>query len=239
MTRHIVTSFDEDLRSVSAKISEMGGLAEQQLAQALESIAARDTELAEQVIASDRRLDGMEIKLEEAAVQILALRQPMASDLREIVAALKIASTLERIGDLAKNIAKRARVMNQSQPLKVGGSIVRMGKQVQGLLAEVLDAYAARDTALAISVWRRDVEIDEMYNSLFRELITYMMEDPRVIGLGTQLHFVAKNLERIGDHTTFIAEMTHFVAEGKPLVDDRPKGDPLGERLGEPAPAED
>jgi len=239
MTRHIVTSFDEDLRSVSAKISEMGGLAEQQLAQALESIAARDTELAEQVIASDRRLDGMEIKLEEAAVQILALRQPMASDLREIVAALKIASTLERIGDLAKNIAKRARVMNQSQPLKVGGSIVRMGKQVQGLLAEVLDAYAARDTALAVSVWRRDVEIDEMYNSLFRELITYMMEDPRVIGLGTQLHFVAKNLERIGDHTTFIAEMTHFVAEGKPLVDDRPKGDPLGERLGEPAPAED
>jgi len=229
ITRHIVSSFDQDLRGISARISEMGGLAEQQLAQSLEAIANRDTELAEQVIASDRRLDDMEIKLEAAAVQILALRQPMANDLREIVAALKIASTLERIGDLAKNIAKRARVVNQSQPLKVAGSIVRMGKQVQALLAEVLDAYAARDTALAVSVWKRDLEIDEMYNSLFRELVTYMMEDPRVIGLGTQLHFVAKNLERIGDHTTFIAEMTHFVVEGKPLVDDRPKGDRLGE----------
>jgi phosphate transport system protein len=239
MTRHIVTAFDEDLRAISAKISEMGGLAEQQLAQALEAIASRDSELAAQVIAADRRLDAMETRLEESAVQLLALRQPMASDLREVVAALKIASTLERIGDLAKNTAKRARLLNESQSLRVAGSIVRMGKQVQALLAEVLDAYAARDTALAISVWKRDVEIDEMYNSVFRELMTYMMEDPRVIGIGTQLHFVAKNLERIGDHTTFIAEMTHFVVEGKPLVDDRPKAEPeavAGPRTGN-APA--
>ena len=180
----------------------------------------------------DRIIDTLEMKLEEAAIQTLALRQPVAGDLRQVVAALKIASTLERIGDLAKNVAKRATYLNRGQPLKIAASVVRMGTQTQTLVAEVLDAYTARDTALAVSVWRRDVEIDEMYNSLFRELITYMMEDPRVIGLCSQLLFVAKNLERIGDHATFISEMTYYVVEGKPLGDGRPKGEPYGDLPG-------
>jgi len=229
MSKHIVTSFDTELEGISARISEMGGLAEEQLTQALEAVRTRDSQLAEEVIGADQRLDGLEMKLEETAIQTLALRQPVASDLREIVAALKIASTLERIGDLAKNIARRAKYLNERQPLKVSTSILRMGRQTQVLVAEVLDAYTARDTALAVSVWKRDIEIDEIYNSLFRELITYMMEDPRVIGLCSQLLFIAKNLERIGDHATFIAEMTYFVAEGTPLGDNRPKGEPVGE----------
>ncbi|MDT8344265.1 MAG: phosphate signaling complex protein PhoU [Thermohalobaculum sp.] len=232
MTRHIVTSFEEELQAITARISEMGGLAEEQLGQSIEAVRLRDGALARQVIASDDRLDAMDTQLEHDAIQMLALRQPMANDLRQIVAALKVSSTLERIGDLAKNIAKRTQVVIEGQPLKVTGSIVRMGKQTQALLSEVLDAYTSRDTAIAVSVWKRDVEIDEMYNSIFRELTTYMMEDPRVISLCSQLLFVAKNLERIGDHATFIAEMTYFVVEGKQLGDDRPKGDPLGELTG-------
>ncbi|MEL6476029.1 MAG: phosphate signaling complex protein PhoU [Pseudomonadota bacterium] len=229
MSRHIVTSFDDELKTISARISEMGGMAEEQLSRALEAVATRDSMMASEVIANDDRIDAMEVKLEEMTIQLLALRQPVAKDLREVVAALKIASTLERIGDLGKNVAKRAIYLNESQPLKISSSIVRMGRQTQTLVAEVLDAYTVRDTALAVSVWKRDVDIDEMYNSLFRELITYMMEDSRTIGLCSQLLFVAKNLERIGDHATFIAEMIYYVTEGKRLGDDRPKGDPLGE----------
>lgn len=221
--RHIVTAFDTDLRGISARIAEMGGLAEEQLSSSIEALVNRDSAIAKEIIASDKRLDGMEMALEQAAIEVMALRQPMADDLREVVAALKIASTLERIGDLAKNVAKRTLVLNQSEPVKVINSIGRMGKQVQTLMAEALDAYTARDTALSKSVWKRDVEIDEMHNSIFRELITYMMEDQRTISLCSQLLFVVKNFERIGDHTTFIAEMTYFVVEGKPLGDDRPK----------------
>lgn len=201
----------------------MGGLAEEQLGQSIEAMVTRDTTLAQEVILSDARLDAMEMELERATVEVLALRQPMASDLRELVAALKIASALERIGDLAKNVAKRTVRLNQNQPIKVMSSIGRMGKQAQILVAETLDAYAARDTALSVSVWKRDVEIDEMHDSIFRELITYMIEDPRKITLCSELLFVVKNFERIGDHTTFIAEMTYFVATGEPLGDDRPK----------------
>ena len=222
-SKHIVSAFDQDLRGISAKISEMGGLAEEQLGSAIEALRNRDAELANEVIASDKRLDDMEMALEQSAIEIMALRQPMASDLRDVVAALKVSSTLERIGDLAKNVAKRTLILNQSDPLRVVSSITRMGKQTQSLTAEALNAYTSRDTGLAVSVWKRDVEIDEMHNSIFRELTTYMMEDPRTIGLCSQLMFVAKNLERIGDHATFIAEMTYFVVEGKPLTDDRPK----------------
>lgn len=220
---HIVSAFDEDLRAISSRISEMGGLAEELLSSAIEALENRDSELADHVIASDKRLDRMELELEQAAIQLMALRQPMANDLREVVAALKIASALERIGDLAKNICKRTKVLNQEPPQKVITSIARMGKQVQTLTAETLDAFTARDTALSVSVWKRDVEIDEMHNSIFRELTTYMMEDQRTIGLCSQLLFVVKNFERIGDHCTFIAEMTYFVVEGKPLGDERPK----------------
>lgn len=229
MTKHIVSAFDAELQSISTRISEMGGLAEEQLSQALEAIRERDSALAAEVIAADARLDALEMTFEDFAIQTLALRQPMANDLREVVAAIKIASTLERIGDLSKNIARRATYLNENQPIKVSSSIVRMGNQTRILLAEVLDAYTARDTALAVSVWSRDVEIDEMYNSIFRELITYMMEDPQLIGLCSQLLFVAKNLERIGDHATFISEMIYYVVEGQPLRERRPKGEPLGE----------
>ena len=220
---HIVTAFDEDLRAISSGISEMGGLAEELLTSSIEALENRDSELAEHVIQSDKRLDQMELELEQKAIELMALRQPMANDLREVVAALKIASALERIGDLAKNVAKRTKLLNQEPPLKVMSSISRMGKQVLTLTTEALDAYTARDTALSVSVWKRDVEIDEMHNSIFRELTTYMMEDQRTIGLCSQLLFVVKNFERIGDHCTFIAEMTYFVVEGKPLGDERPK----------------
>jgi phosphate transport system protein len=229
--RHIVSAFDSDLQLLSTKISEMGGLAEELLAQALEAVQRRDSDLAAQVVARDKVLDRMEAELEQLSIRTLALRQPMANDLRETIAALKVASTLERIGDLSKNIARRSQALTQGQPIHLSAPVVRMGRQTLTQLTEVLDAYTARDTALALAVWRRDVEIDEMYNSLFRELITYMMEDSRTIGLCSQLMFVAKNLERIGDHTTFIAEMAYYVVEGTPLGDDRPKGAPLDAQI--------
>lgn len=224
---HIVSAFDTDLQRLQAKISEMGGLAEELLSHALEAVQRRDADLAAQVVERDKALDRMEANLEQLAIRTLALRQPMAVDLRETIAALKIASTLERIGDLSKNIAKRSQFLSRNQPIRLSAPVVRMGRQTLVQLTEVLDAYTARDTALAVAVWRRDVEIDEIYNSLFRELITYMMEDPRTIGMCSQLMFVAKNLERIGDHTTFIAEMAYYVVEGEPLADDRPKGGPM------------
>ncbi len=223
MSKHIVSAFDQDLQAISSRIAEMGGLAEEQLGSAIEALQNRDSELASEVIRSDKRLDRMEAQLEKMAVEVVALRQPMASDLREVIAALKIASALERIGDLAKNVAKRTLILNQSGPVRVMSSVVRMGKQTRTLMAEALDAYTARDAALSVSVWKRDVEIDEMHNSIFRELITYMMEDPRTITLCSQLLFVVKNFERIGDHTTFIAEMTYFAVQGRPLGEDRPK----------------
>ncbi|MGF1658682.1 MAG: phosphate signaling complex protein PhoU [Rubrimonas sp.] len=228
---HIVSAFDSDLQQLSTKISEMGGLAEELLSQALEAVQRRDAALAAEVVARDKVLDRMEAELELLSIRTLALRQPMANDLRETIAALKIASTLERIGDLSKNIARRSQALTRGQPIHLAAPVVRMGRQTLIQLTEVLDAYTARDTALALSVWRRDVEVDEMYNSLFRELITYMMEDSRTIGLCSQLLFVAKNLERIGDHTTFIAEMAYYVVEGEPLGDDRPKGEPLDAML--------
>lgn len=228
-SRHIVSAFDDDLRAISSRIAEMGGMAEEQLGQAIEALQNRDSELANEIIRSDKRLDRMEMDLEQTAVQVIALRQPMAGDLREIIAALKISSALERVGDLAKNVAKRTLVLNQSPPLRVVSSITRMGRQTQALMAEALDAYTARDTERSVAVWKRDVEIDEMHNSIFRELITYMMEDPRTIGLCSQLLFVVKNLERIGDHTTFIAEMTYYAVEGRALGDDRPKSNEWGD----------
>ena len=228
---HIVSAFDSDLRSLQAKIAEMGGLAEELLAHALEALQRRDAELAEKVVARDQALDRMEHELERMSIRTLALRQPMAVDLRETISALKIASTLERIGDLSKNIARRTKTLTQSQPVALTAPVARMGRQTLVQLTEVLDAYAARDTALAVAVWRKDVEVDEMYNSLFRELITYMMEDSRTISMCSQLMFVAKNLERIGDHTTFIAEMTYYVVEGDRLGDDRPKGEPIDSML--------
>jgi phosphate transport system protein len=228
---HIISAFDQDLERLSTKLSEMGGLAEELLSHALEAVQRRDEGLAAEVVERDKALDRMEAELEQLSIRTLALRQPLAQDLRETIAALKVASTLERIGDLAKNIARRGQFLARAEPIRLAAPVVRMGRQTLVHLTEILDAYTARDTALAVSVWRRDIEIDEMYNSLFRELVTYMMEDPRTIGLCSQLMFVAKNLERIGDHTTFIAEMAYYVVEGERLGDDRPKGDPVDSML--------
>ena len=225
---HIVSSFDEDLVQVQAKISEMGGLCEELLSKALESVQSRDVKLAREVIERDKALDALEAALEEQVVKVIALRQPMAADLRVLISALKISSTLERIGDLAKNIAKRAIPLSSTRQVKLTNSIVRMGRATLTQLSDVLNAHASRDVDLAIQIWNQDYEIDEMYNAIFREVVTYMVEDSRLIGVGAQLLFLAKNLERIGDHSTHISEMIHYMVTGKSLGDDRPKGEPTG-----------
>jgi len=225
---HIVASFDEDLVQVQAKISEMGGIAEELLSKALESIQSRDAELARRVIERDKAVDALEVELEEMIVKIIALRQPVANDLRVLIAAMKIAATLERIGDLAKNIAKRAIPLSSARPVKLTTSIARMGKATQSHLSDVLNAHAARDVGQAVQIWNQDFEIDEMYNAIFREVTTYMVEDSRLIGIGAQLMFIAKNLERIGDHATQISEMVYYIVKGEILGDDRPKGEPTG-----------
>lgn len=225
---HIVASFDNDLDQVQAKISEMGGIAEELLRDALESVQSRDAALARRVIDRDKAVDALEFELEEMIVKIIALRQPVANDLRVLIAAMKIASTLERVGDLSKNIAKRAIPLSTARPVKLTNSIVRMGRATQMQLSGVLNAHAARDVGLAVQIWNQDFELDEMYNAIFREVTTYMVEDSRLIGVGAQLMFIAKNLERIGDHTTQISEMVHYIVKGEVLGDDRPKGEPTG-----------
>jgi phosphate transport system protein len=225
---HIVSAFDEDLIQVQAKISEMGGLCEELLAKALESVQNRDAGMAQEVIERDKVLDAMETAIEESVVRVIALRQPVAADLRVLIAAMKIATTLERIGDLAKNIAKRAIPLSSARPVKPTASIVRMGRQTLTQLSDVLNAHAARDVDLAVQIWNQDLEIDEMYNAIFREVVTYMVEDSRMIGVGAELMFIAKNLERIGDHATLISEMVYYIVKGESLGDDRPKGEPLG-----------
>jgi phosphate transport system protein len=228
MSEHIVKAFDDDLMAVRAKISEMGGVAEEMLSGALKSMLERNAELASSVILLDKRLDALEIEVEEMATRIIALRQPMAQDLRLLISALKLSATIERIGDLSKSTARRGTQLSKTRPAGVIASVVRMGHQALGQLSTVLDAWARRDVEEAVAVWRRDAEIDEAYNSLFREVVTYMMEDPRTISIGSQLLFIAKNIERIGDHTTHVAEMIHYVETGTPLAGGRPKGEPAG-----------
>jgi phosphate transport system protein len=203
----------------------MGGLAEAQFANAIEGVAKRDTKLAESAIGSDERVDRIQQTVEDQALRLLALRQPMAVDLRTTLAAIKIAYELERVGDLAKNIGKRALVLNREPPIRLTQSLARMGRQALTQLKTVLDAYSDRDADAAQSVWRHDDEIDELYNSLFRELLTYMMEDPRTIGLCTHLLFIAKNIERAGDHATNIAETVYHMVTGTYLRIGRPKAD--------------
>jgi phosphate transport system protein len=229
MTEHTVKAFTEQLESLAASVARMGGLAEAQLADAIEAIGRRDTALAESAVGGDKQIDALQQEVEERAVKLLALRQPMAVDLRETLAAIKIASELERIGDLAKNIAKRAIVLNREQPIRLTQSLARMGRSALSQLKLVLDAYSDRDPEGAQTVWRQDGEIDEIYNSLFRELLTYMMEDPRTIGMCTHLLFVAKNIERTGDHATNIAEVVYHMATGGHLAIDRPKADVTSE----------
>jgi len=225
MSEHIVKAFGEQLDALSSSIAQMGGVAEAQLAEAVDAIARRDSALAERVIAVDPRIDQLQQTLEDQGLKLLALRQPMAVDLRNTLAAIKIASELERIGDLAKNIGKRALVLNREPPIRLAQSLGRMGRAALAQLKQVLDAFSDRDAAGAEAVWRNDGEIDEIYNSLFRELLTYMMEDPRTISLCTHLLFVAKNIERSGDHATNIAEVVFHMVTGGRLASERPKAD--------------
>jgi phosphate transport system protein len=222
---HIVRSFSEELRRLATLITQMGGTAEAQVETAVRAVARRDAALATMVVQSDVRLDEYEREIDAEAIRMLALRQPMGGDLREIVSALKIASDLERIGDYAANIAKRAMVLAQMPPVRPAGAIPRMGKLVQEIMKDVVDAYVGRDLDKAIGAWRRDEELDDLYTSLFREVLTYMMEDPRNITPCTHLLFIAKNLERIGDHATNIAETLHFMVMGHSMKEVRPKGD--------------
>ena len=232
MNEHIVRSYDQELEQLDRMIAQMGGQVEQELAQGFDALERRDPRLAEAVAAADRKVDALESEIQELTIRMIARRQPMAVDLRHIMTVLKIAGDLERTGDLAKNIAKRALAIsgeNHPKPLMTG--LKHMVELALSQLKDVLDAFAERDADKAVAVWRRDERIDAMYNSLFRELLTYMMEDPRKIGLCTHLLFAAKNIERIGDHTTNIAEEVHFLVHGVALADARPKGDDTASTL--------
>jgi phosphate transport system protein len=225
---HTVRAYDEELDAITAELSRMGGLAEVEVTDCIRAIARRDLALAQTVIGRDAKLDELEREIERKSIVLIALRQPVAEDLRRIVAAMKISSNLERCGDLAKNIAKRAMIIAESEPLTpLTRSIERMGELVAARLKDVLDAFAAREVDRAIAVWQRDQEVDEHYDAIFRELLTYMMGDPRTITSCAHLLFVAKNLERIGDHATNIAEILHYEITGVELPEQRPKWDAL------------
>src|SRR5271170_3324910 len=198
-SEHVTRAYDEELRRLNNTVAEMGGLAESQLGTAIEAVMTRDTELAARVVEADVKVDQLERELDNLAIRLLALRQPVARDLREIFAAIKIASDLERICDYAANVAKRSIVLDQSPPVQPVHAVPRMARLAELLVKDVIDAYVARDADKAYVVWMRDEELDEMYAGLFRELLTYMMEDPRNIGPSIHLLFMAKNIERIGD----------------------------------------
>ncbi|HEX5997895.1 MAG TPA: phosphate signaling complex protein PhoU [Hyphomicrobiaceae bacterium] len=232
MNEHIVRSYDQELELLDKKIAQMGGQVEQELAQGFDALERRDPKLAEAVAADDRKVDALESEIQELTILMIARRQPMAVDLRHIMTVLKIAGELERTGDLAKNIAKRAlAISGENHPKSLMTGLKHMVELALSQLKDVLDAFAERDADKAVAVWNRDERIDAMYNSLFRELLTYMMEDPRNIGLCTHLLFAAKNIERVGDHTTNIAEDVHYLVHGFPLAEDRPKGDDTASTL--------
>lgn len=226
MAEHTIRAFDADLQALARMISEMGGLAEKQVVDAIESLDKHDVAMARRIIADDAKINALQHEIEEKVIFTIARRQPMAADLREIVAALRISNDLERIGDLAKNIAKRVSVLGDEIGLRqVMRGIEHMADLALVALKNVLDSYARRDVESAVAVWRGDEEIDAVNNSLLRELLTYMIEDPRNIGICIHLMFCIKNIERMGDHATNIAEIVYYMVEGKMLPDDRPKGD--------------
>ena len=225
MSEHTIKAFDADLQDLTRIVAEMGGLAERQVVNAIEALDKRDLALAQRVIADDDTVDALQREIEEKSILTIARRQPMAVDLREIVAALRLSNDLERIGDLAKNIAKRVGALDGDfQPQQVMRGVEHMSELVLTQIKEALDSFAHRDAAKALVVWRGDEEVDAVNNSLFRELLTYMMEDPRNISYCIHLLFCAKNIERMGDHATNIAETVYYMVEGRTL-DERPKGD--------------
>ena len=223
--QHIVKSYDDELKRLHDALARMAGLAEAQLAASIEALDKRDSDIATRVMNDDPKVDECEHFINEQTVRLLALRAPVADDLRMVISALKAAGDIERIADHAANAAKRSLVLNQMPPVAPMRSLVRMGKLVAELLNEVLDAFLAHDAERALAVRSRDQEVDDLYSSLFREILTYMMEDPRTITACSHLMFIAKNIERVGDHATNIAEMTYFIATGRSLNDQRPKRD--------------
>jgi phosphate transport system protein len=225
MTRdHIVKSYDEELAQLNNTIIEMGGLTEAQIDAAIQALVSRDPALAKRVIDDDDRVDELNYKVDNQAMRLLALRQPMALDLRNVVAALKISADLERIADYAVNIARRSVALTEDTPVRPVHVIPRMGRLVMNMMKNVIDAYIEHDSEKAIAVWHADEEVDEMYTSLFRELLTYMMEDARHITPCTHVLFIAKNIERIGDHVTNICETIYFLVHGERLREARPRG---------------
>ena len=226
MEQHTARAFDIDLQDLARLVAEMGGLAEKQIGESVDALNSHDLALAQRVIALDDKIDMLQREIEEKAILTIARRQPMAVDLRDIVGSLRVSNDLERIGDLAKNIAKRVGALDDDIELtKVLRGVEHMADLVLSQIKDVLDAYTRRDVEKALAVWRGDEEVDAVNNSLFRELLTYMMEDPRNISLCIHLLFCAKNIERMGDHATNIAETVYYIVEGRPLADERPKGD--------------
>jgi phosphate transport system protein len=229
MTEHTTRAFDADLHSLALKIAEMSRLDETQIRQSIEALVKRDMALAEGVIAAKDRVDALQREIEEKAIVTIARRQPMAVDLREIIGALRISNDLEKIGDLAENVAKEVILLSDAFVIdEVILQLQRMGRLVLGQLMRVLRSYERSDAAEALEVWREDLEVDSLNNSLFRETLTYMMENPRNITFCTHLLFCAKNIERIGDHATNIAETVYYIVEGRTLPDERPKADLTG-----------
>src|SRR5438045_80603 len=225
-SEHTAKAFDSDLQELTLLVGVMGGLAERMITDSVDALVRRDVALGQRVVAADVEIDNLQRLIEERAVLTIARRQPMAIDLREIVGAMRVATDLERIGDLAKNMGKRVAALETDfHPLKLFRGLEHMSNLVQSQLKSVLDAYAAQDLPAAMAVWKGDEEVDAICTSLFRELLTYMMEDPRNIGFCIHLMFCAKNIERMGDHATNIAETVFYMIEGQPLADPRPKGD--------------
>ncbi|KKL69236.1 hypothetical protein LCGC14_2116980 [marine sediment metagenome] len=224
--RHIASAFDRDLEGIQALIMKMGGLVEAAILDSAKSLVERDEELAARVRAADKQIDALEERVNEEAARVIALRAPIASDLRTVLSVIKISGNLERCGDYAKNLAKRTSVLVQMQlPEGSTKSIRRMAREVESMLKDALDAYLQRDAELAEDVRRRDHDVDQMYNALFREFLTHMMEDPRNITACMHLHFIAKNIERMGDHVTSVAEQVVYLVTGEPPEESRPKGD--------------
>jgi phosphate transport system protein len=219
VSEHTVKAFDDDIGQLRGLIAEMGGLAEQAIRAAIEALQRHDLEAAAQIVAEDKKIDALEMQVEQLAVRIIALRAPMAVDLREVVAALKIAGVVERIGDYAKNIAKRVPLIDSHGDIEPLSVLPAMATLAAALVHDVLDAFAARDAEAAVSVCERDKAVDDFYNSLFRVLVTHMMENPKTIGQVAHLLFIAKNLERVGDHATNVAEMVYYAATGTHMAE--------------------
>ena len=238
MREHTVRSFEEELERLTGIIGEMGTLATRQLGSAIDAVVAGDAELADRLVAEDHEIDEREREACLCAVNLLALRQPMAIDLRETVAAIKISGDLERIADLAKNVAKRAHVLGARPPRRAFQRVERMSRAVLARLQLVVEAYVRHDAEAALEVWQGDEEIDDWYYGLFRELLTYMMEDPRTITVCTHLLFVAKNVERVGDHCANVASEVHYPVTGQPIPKPRPKGEDARLAVVEPPASE-